>query len=814
MWKNYLKIAYRNLQKNKIFSLINILGLAIGMAACLLILQYVSFELSYDDFRRPTVYRISDYGYLNGETVGKRAQTAPALAPALQRDIPEVLQAARLVHTAPLMSDPVMQVGERSFHEEKIYFADSSFLNMFSYHMSEGNSDWALSQPNSVVISESMAQKYFPAQEALGQMLTFYMGERGHTQLKVTGIFQDTPENSHVHTDFIIAFNSLPWNLDENWDWGNFYNYIELVPESDPSVVKNKISAVLEKYMGEEVMTEWRKAGYSRELDLQPIQSIHLDSDLEAEAEPNGSRRTVAFLTLIAFFILIIAWINYLNLTTAKSVERAKEIGIRKVVGSNRKQLIAQFMAESFMINLLAATLALVLSQLLMPAFRSLTQGIFTTTFNTEMGIGIIGLFLIGIFLSALYPALVLSSYKPLQVLKGSLKNAKRGLRLRKGLVVFQFAASIALIAGTFAVRQQLDFMHRQDRGLNMEQTLIVKGPGIKDSTYQNHLAYFKNEVNKLPIVQEVSVSSSIPGRELSWGRGFYRPAQAENSTAVNIIAVDEEFFKLYDATFLAGRNFSKEFSSDRGAVIFNETAIRQLGFENAEGAIQQTIIWDEADNDQHPKEIIGVIKDFNQESLHKEVGPMVFVLKRYLNAPWAGEYYSLKINTNDYPAGLKQIQADWGQAFPNSPFDYFFLDDYFNNQYQADRQFARIFSLFAGLAIMIACLGLFGLSSYMTLQRTREIGIRKVMGASILNIVTLLSGDFFRLIAAASIIILPVIYYVMKNWLQNYAYQMEIQWWLLILPVVLVWLMAFITISFQTIKTAVANPVNSLRSE
>lgn len=813
MWKNYLKIAFRNLLKNKVFSLINILGLAIGMAACLLILQYVSFELSYDDFRKPTVYRISDYAYMKGEMVGQRAQTAPALTPAMQRDIPEVIQAARLVHTAPLMSDPVMQAGDKSFHEEKIYFADSSFPNMFSYRMLEGNLDLALTQPNSVIMSESMALKYFPNQEAFDQMLTFHMGDRGNTQLKVTGIFEDTPQNSHVHTDFMVSFSSLPWNLDENWDWGNFYNYIELVPESDPAVVKSKISTMLEKYM-REVMVEWRKGGYRRELDLQPIQSIHLDSNLEAEAEVNGSRRTVEFLILIAFFILVIAWINYLNLTTAKSVERAKEIGIRKVVGSSKKQLIAQFMADSFMVNLFAAILAITLSQLLMPSFRTLTNGHFTTNLNTEIGLGIVGLFLIGAFLSGLYPAFVLSSYQPLQVLKGSFKNAKQGLRLRKGLVVFQFAASIALIAGTFAVRQQLDFMHQQDRGLDMEQTLIVKGPGIKDSTYYDHLAYFKDEVNKLPVVQEVSVSSNVPGKELSWARGFYRPAQSENRTSVNIIAVDEDFFELYGATFLAGRNFSQEFSSDRGAVIFNETAMRRMGFDNLEEAVQETIIWDEAENDQHRKEIIGVIKDFNQESLHKEVGPMVFALKKYLNAPWAGEYYSLKVSTKDHPAAVDQIQAQWAQAFPNSPFDYFFLDDYFNSQYLSDQQFARIFSLFAGLAILIACLGLFGLSSYMTLQRTREIGIRKVMGASILNLMTLLSQDFFKVIALASIIMLPVLYYVLKNWLQNYAYQMEIHWWLLALPVGLVWLMAFITISFQTIKTSLANPVKSLRYE
>ena len=644
MIKNYLKIAYRNLQKSKVFSIINILGLAVGMATCLLILRYVSFELSYDDFRKATVYRISEHGYMHGEMIGNRAQTVPALAPALQRDVPEIVRATRLVHTGPLMSDPVMQVGDRSFHEGKIYFADPSFLNMFSYHLISGNADQALEEPNCVVISQSTAHKYFPHQEALGQTLTFYEGERGQTQLMVTGVFEDVPVNSHLHTDFLVSFNSIPWNLDENWDWGNFYNYVEITPGTDPAVVKHKIAAVLEKYQGK-TLAEWRKEGYTRELDLQPIQSIHLDSHLEAEAETNGSRQTVEFLTLIAFFILIIAWINYLNLTTAKSVERAREIGIRKVVGSSRKQLITQFLSESLLINLLALILALALGQMLMPAFSTLVHGHFASIFNTNIGVAVIGLFLIGAFLSGLYPAFVLSSFKPLQVLKGNAKNS-RGAGLRKGLVIFQFAASIALIAGTFAVRQQLNYMQQRNLGLNINQTLVVKGPGIKDSTYQNHLEYFKNEMNSMPDVEEVAVSSSIPGKELSWGREFYQPAHPDARRGVNIIAVDEDFFKLYGATFLAGRNFSRDFSSDRKAVIFNETAIHQLGFKSPEDAVQQTIIWDESDNDQQPRQIIGVVKDFNQESLHKEVGPIVFALKKYLNAPWAGEYYSLKINS------------------------------------------------------------------------------------------------------------------------------------------------------------------------
>ncbi|WP_425637887.1 ABC transporter permease [Algoriphagus yeomjeoni] len=811
MFYHYLKIAHRNLWRNKVFSLINIMGLAVGMAACLLIFRYVDFELSYDDFRKPTIYRVSSNAYMNGELVGKRAQTVPALAPAFQRDISEVIHGARIVHTAPLMSDPVFQVGDRSFHEEKIYYADSSFLSMFSYKMLRGDIQTALTQPGSVVLSESVSKKYFPDGDAVGESLNFYMGDRGQTQLLISGVFEDIPNNSHLQTDFLISFISLPWNLNEDWDWGNFYNYIEILPGSDVAIVKQKIHGVLEKYRGE-TLAEWRKDGYYEEFELQPIQGIHLDSNLEAEAEVNGSRRTVTFLTLIAFFILVIAWINYLNLTTAKAIERAKEIGIRKVVGSNRGQLIVQFLTESCLINLVAALMALLISNLLMTPFHDLTQGHFAKGFDLEMGLGIMGLFLFGILISGLYPAIALS-FQPVQLIKGNLKKTK-GVQLRKALVVFQFAASIALIAGTFGVRKQLDFMQHQDMGLDLGQTLILKGPGIKDSTYQSQLTFFKNEVQMLPEVESVSVSSNIPGQQLSWGRSFYPPANPEFRKGVKIVAVDEDFFELYGSTFLAGRNFSPEITSDRGAVIFNETAIRQLGFNSPEDAVGQTIIWDESDNDQHEKEILGVISDFNQQSLHNEVGPMVFALKEYLNAPWAGEYYSLKITSADYPFALEQIQANWSEAFRGSPFDYFFLDTYFDNQYKSDKQFAKVFSLFAGLAILIACLGLFGLSSYMTLQRTKEIGIRKVLGASVFTIMSLLSREFIGLIGIASIVILPVVWFFMKKWLENFAYQMEFHWWLLALPVVLVWFMALITISFQSIKAALMNPVNSLKSE
>jgi putative ABC transport system permease protein len=815
MLRNYFTIAYRNLLKNKGFSIINIVGLAIGMSACLLILQYVSFELSYDDFRKTNVYRIADYGYMQGELIGKRAQTSPALAPALQREIPEVVHAARLVHTAPLMSDPVIQAGERSFHEERIYFADASILHMFSYQLLEGNPDKALSLPEHVLLSASMAQKYFPEQDALGQMLTFHMGERGKTQLKVSGVFGDIPENAHLHTDFLISFNSIaiPGNLDENWEWGNFYNYIELNPGSDPVVVQEKMTAVVEKHMGD-VTAEWRKGGYTREPVLQAIQSIHLDSDLEAEAEPNGSRRAVEFLSIIAFFILLIAWINYLNLTTAKSAERAREISIRKVMGSRRYQLIGQFMTESLLINLLGAVLALTLVQLLAPSFRTFTGSSFASGYDSNMLWFIVTVFLIGSLLAGLYPAYLISSYQAVKGLKGLPHTSKNGIGLRKGLVVLQFAASIALITGTLAVQQQLSFMRQQDLGLDIEQTLIVKGPGIKDSTYQSRLASFKYEAAKLPSVQAIGLSSSIPGKELSWGRSFYRPSYPENAQGISIIAVDEDFFDLYQADFLAGRNFSEAYSSDKEAVIFNEKAIWLLGFDHAEAAMQQEVIWKETDGQHWPREIIGVIKDFNQEALHKEVGPVVFALKRYVNAPWAGEYYSLKISTQDYPATLAQIQASWQQSFPNSPFDYFFLDEFFNRQYQADQLLSKVFGLFSSLAILIACLGLFGLSSCTTVQRTKEIGIRKVLGASVSSIIRLLSQDFVRLVLLSAVVALPLAYWAMNEWLQNYAYRIEISGWLLVIPVLAVLLLALLTVGLHTVKAALRNPARSLRYE
>ncbi|MES2734429.1 MAG: ABC transporter permease [Bacteroidota bacterium] len=819
MLHNYLTIAWRNLLRHKVFSLINILGLAIGMAACLLILQYVSFELSFDSFHEKgdRIYRIRKDSWQNGVQLSKSATTDPALAPALKAELPEVVQATRIVHTSPFMTDPVMQHGNQSFFENRIYIVDPAFLQMFTLTFRHGNPTTALAQPQDILLSHSMANKYFGKENALGKTLVFHQGINGKRPVTVAGVFEDLPENSHFKPDFLVPFTSLPsnWNLDKNWDWGNFYTYVELAPGTHSTLVENKFPALLKKYLGDVVDVK-KNGGYEGKLLLQPLKSIHLYSDLWAEMEVNGNGQAVWLLTIIAFFILLIAWINYINLSTAKATDRAREVGIRKVVGSGRAQIIKQFLLESFLLNLGAAALSITLFQFLLPFFRVFTGRPLASSFGNDPQLWLyaIILFLSGTLLSGFYPAIVVSAYQPIQVLKGKVRASTDGVWLRKGLVVFQFATSIALIVGTLTVKQQLAFMQNQDLGVNLDQTLILKGPAVRDSSYQRKFDYFKAVARQNPTVQQVAVSSNIPGQEVSWGRSFSRQTNQKDQQGINIIAIDEDFLPLYESKFLAGRNFSKDFSSDRDGIIFNGEAIRLLGFSSPEAAIGQVVIWYEGDNNSLPKRVIGVIKSYNQQSLKQEVVPLVFALKQYLDAPWAGEYYSIRLNTNHLPNTLEKLRGSWNEIFPGNPFDHFFLNDFFNAQYKTDIQFGKVFQLFSALAIFIACLGLFGLALFTTTQRTKEIGVRKVLGANISSIVLLLSKDFIQLVLIANLLSWPLAYWGISQWLENYAFRIEISPWLFILPTLLVLLIALLTVSFQTWRAARQNPVKALRYE
>ncbi|MGE0770304.1 MAG: ABC transporter permease [Cyclobacteriaceae bacterium] len=812
MLKSFLIISARKLMKHGVFSFINVAGLTLGITSCVLILIYVGYEKSFDDFRPADIYRVVQRGYMHNVEQGKSAQVVPALPLALNNDLPEVVDACRLVHTAPLMADPVIQVGDKSFRENRIYFADPTFLQLMNYSMLSGRADHAIDGPNQVVISSSTAKKYFGKQDPINQTMILHKGERGISELKVTAVFEDVPQNSHLHTDFIISFSTLGFNLDEDWDWGNFYAYIKLTPGATPELVESKIPSVLDKYLGESIAL-WAKEGYTFKYFLQPIRSIHLDSHLWAEAEPNGDRDQVNFLAIIAIVILIIAWVNYINFAIANSSEHVKEIGIRKISGSSRFQLIGQQLTDAMLINVIAAGFSIALIQAVLPLLNQL----FSLPALTLQGIHwlwLSGFFVTGTLLSGAYPALLTSRHKPVALLTSRIPTGGFGSRLNRSLVMFQFSVSIILIISTLVIQRQLSFMHEQDLGLNISSVLVVKGPATKDSLYAGQLDFFRNQVRQIKGVEAMAVTSSVPGQELHWGRSFHMMDDPANAVGIYIVAIDENFFDLFQASFSAGGNFKDGSLLNQDAVIINETAARALGFNDPSEIVDKTIIWQESDNNHQPKRVVGVVKDFNQQSLKANVEPMIFALKKFLRAPWAGEYYAFKLSGGAGAPAIAQIKDQWNSVFPGNPFDYFFQDDYFARQYENENAFGGVFKLFAGLAIMISCMGLFGLSYHVTIKRIKEIGIRKVLGSTELGIIALLSKDFVRWVAMAYVIACPLAWYGADTWLQNFAFRIDITPGIFIYAGIISLLISLVTVSWRSAWAARRNPSESLRYE
>jgi putative ABC transport system permease protein len=813
MLRNFFVIAGRKIWRSKLFASLNILGLSLGIVSFILIDLYVRYEKSFDEFRSPKVYRIAQYAYQNNAEVGKSAQWVPGLAPAIKNDMPEVADAARLAHTGPFMADPVMQAGEKIFRESKIYYADSSFLELFSYEMVAGSAATALALPDQVTLSESASKRYFGNEEPMGQTLLFHRGENGISTLKVTGVFKDVPANAHLHTDFLISFKSLEFyeRLTTDWGWGNFYTYVKLAPHTEATAVEAKFPAFLKKYLT--YLSDGTADGYSVKLALQPIQNIHLDSKLWGELEPNGDRRTINFLAIIALFIMVIAWVNYINFAIAKSAESIKEISIRKISGSNIWQLIGQLMAESAMVNLLAIFISVAVLEMTLPLFKNiLTLPEALTLSKKEVWI-ILLLFVVGTLASGLYPAYAISSLKPLAVLKT--KGSRLfNISLNRSLIIFQFTASMILIISTVTIYRQLDYMLNQNTGFDLEQTVIVKGPAIKDTTYHAHLDFFRHAIDQLPEVSAMAMASSIPGEQVHWGRGYTPASDPTKNIGANIVAVDENYFPLFKATFVAGGNFSDGTLANQHTIVFNETAVRELGYTNPSDIINETIIWHESDNNDVPKKVIGVVKDFNQTSFHNAVGPMVFALKKYLNAPWAGEYYAFKIPTKNIDQSIASIQQVWQKVFTDNPFDYFFLDKYFFNQYKSDQRFGRVFAVFSVLAMIIASLGLFGVSSYLILLRTKEIGVRKVLGSSSAEVVQLLTRDFMWWVFIAFILACPIAAYLMNQWLQEFAFKIALSPWIFLAAGASCMTLALITVTWKSWRMANINPAEALKNE
>lgn len=811
MLYNYLTLAWRNIRKNKVFSFINMMGLAIGMAGCLLILEYILFETSYDQFHTngKQIYRVISQPE-ESETFVATAN-AP-LGPTLKAEFPEVEKFTRFLFSSGVVTISNTQTGKvASYREDKLAYVDSTFLQLFSYPVLSGTRAGMLQNPNTVVISENFANKYFGSGNAVGNTLTFY-DQFGKHICTVTGVLAGIPQNSHLQFDALFSMATLNkteqfWAKLDNWSWTSFYTYVQLAENASSQQMTDKFPALIKKYGGSDKM----------KLALQHMPAIHLYSDLQAEAGINGNIKLIYFLSTIAFFILIIAWINYINLSTARSIDRAKEVGIRKVSGSTKWQLIGQFLFEALLLNILAIILSLTIVQLSQPLFNALTEkplSIWLLGAHSVWAVILI-IFMVGASLSGLYPAVVLSSFQPVHVLKGRFTGNSKGAFLRKSLVTFQFATSVALIIGTLTVYTQLQYMRNKDLGMNISHMLVVKAPMIQgeEQKFVENIAVYKNSIKQYPEVEAITASQTIPGIGYNWySSGFRRQNESANPThKYNVFYINNDFLETYQIKLVGGRNFSLARSAE-GAdkeVIINQTALKQLGFSLPEAAINQYLYNGETKEGQ----IVGVVQDYHHESLKNNLEAIVIFPSEWAN------YFTLRINSSENPTEtiaqvISTAKKQYETLFPGNPFEYFFLDEFFNQKYQADRQFGEIFSLFSALAIIVACLGLFGLASFTIAQRTKEIGIRKVLGASVPSILILLSKDFIRLVLLANLIAWPLAYMGMHWWLQNYPFRIELHWWLFVIPALLTLCIALLTISLQTVRTARSNPIQSLRYE
>jgi putative ABC transport system permease protein len=817
MLQNFMRIAIRHWRKRKGYSALNIFGLTAGIVCCLLIFEYVAYERSYDGFHEKAdrIVRVQNEEWQKGRMVVPCAAAMPALAPALKREVPEVEDACRIYVDGFLLSNDERHL---RFREASVYMADPSVLEFFRLPLTRGNAKTALSDPGKIIISETEARKYFGGTDVLGKVLTIH-GTNGLRPLEVTGVFRDYPENSHLKFELIVSYVTRSQingtygrpndPIETSWDWTDFYTYVLLRKGADAKRLEAKANALMDRYYND--LPKNKQVGERYTLSVMPLQHIHLYSHYTEEISPNGDGQSVYFLFLIAFFIIGIAWVNYINLATARSLERAREVGVRKVLGAMRGELIWQFMLESLLFNLVALLVAFGLTLAVNPLFARLTGRPLSGFVGLPSAYWayFAALFACGTFLSGFYPSLVLSRYTPVKVLKGLFKNASGGQWLRKGLIVGQFAASIILIAGTLVVYRQMRYMRNVPLGADIDQTVVLPGAGsgLPDSAYDGVYGAFRNELLRIPGVRGVTASSDVMGKEILWSTDWYLPGAADRH-AVNLfhLGVDDQYVRNYGLKVVAGRDFSRDYGTDRRGVILNATAVKEFGFHSPEAAIGRLVKGGQWRDTFH---VVGVIADFHNEGLQKAIQPLALLPHRDRRA-----YYSVKMAGGDPTETLAAIKTLWAGYFPGDPYSYFFLDEFFGRQYAENRRFGEVFALFALLTIAIACIGLLGLSAYNVLQRTKEIGIRKVLGASVGNLLFILSRDFILLVGIAFVIAIPVTWLAMDSWLRGFAYRTSLSWWVFGLAGMLAILVAFLTVGGQAVKAAMANPVKSLRNE
>jgi putative ABC transport system permease protein len=799
MLKNYITSALRNLYKTRVYTIVNILGLSIGMAIFILILSYVTQEKSYDKFHNDyeRIYRVRYERYSeDGESV-RFASCCPPVGLRIRSLFPEVEKVARIArYPASVSFQDVI------FFEERLFYAEPEFFELFNFSFISGDPVNGINGPNKVFISQSTAKKYFGDENPIGKSISIDK----KTECEITGVFKDMPQNSHIKLDIVLPWknllNLLGPDFDESWGDSGAFTYIKFKEESNITEFHDKLNKLADDEFGS-ILKQYK---LTMTLPLQPLTDIHLNSHFQQEFEVNGDKTTTNLLMVVALLIIVIAWVNYVNLSTARSLTRAKEVGLRKVVGALRFQLMVQLFLEVVIINCIAVVLALLLTLLFNPLMIYLTGSqLSVSLWNTQLlWTSILSLFSIGILLSGLYPVFVLSSFNPLHVLKGKLGSKPEGINLRKALVVFQFTMALGLLSCTLAVFKQVNFMRNQSLGFSIDKVVAVRGPRVMAANHRSNVNSFKQEIVKNSLVDKMCVVTEVPGKQVYWDAGGIAPVGSDESKNYQIVGVDYDFVDLFETKILVGRSFSRNFPSDTVALVLNETAVKWMGFVSPDSCVgKQVNYWGIIYT------IIGVMKDYHQQSPKVAFEPHLYRLLPYGRG--SRSMFAFKVNS---PNAVKVIQSKYEELFPGNPFEYFFLDEYFDRQYKSDIIVGRVFSIFSILAIMVTAMGILGLFSFMVTQRTKEIGIRTVIGADTKALIILFSKDFLWLTLMSFAIAIPLSYYFIIQWLESFTVKMPITISIFLVPLVILAFVAGSTITYQVLRAVRQNPVESLRSE
>lgn len=817
MLKNYLTIAWRNLMKNKTFSFINIFGLAIGLTCCLLISLYLYNELSYDVYHKhgDRVYQLGTTFIREGQEDDNSANTPGPMAAAMQMEFPEIENTTRLIKTfaddKTLLQYTPIKGDVRSFYETQGYLADSTFFQMFTYAFREGSAAKALVEPNSLVLSEEIADKIFGKEPALNKIIRISSSTNGDYDFKVTGVFTPHKHPTHIDARFFMSVKGgdVEQFIRNRTDLASnnmFYTYFLLKPGSDVKKLEAKFPAFIDKYAGKDL----KAMGFYKKQFLTSLRDIHLFSRTTSNVTPPGSVTYLYILASIALFTLLIACINFMNLSTARSSKRSAEVGVRKVLGAERSSLIKQFLGESLLMAFMSFLLALVLVQLLLPLFSQVSGKSFSFSIQ-QFALIFLSFFVLAMitgFLAGSYPAFYLSSFKPVRVLKGRFTNSLAAISLRKALVIVQFVISVVLIIASVVISNQMNYMRSKDLGFQKEQQIVIP---MRSSAAKNSYVSLRNELEKNSFIQSVGASEYYPGILNPRDMPLYKEGKTMNEAQrVYMNGVDDKFLPTLGIEPIAGRLFSNQFPADTGyRMILNNRAVSKMGFASAQDAIGKNVVID-WQGTTYRFEVIGVVKDFHFQDLHVPIEPYGF----QLNTGSGYNYLIAHAKAGQLDRTLKSIETTWDRFNPNEPFEYSFLDDDFAKNYVAENRLASIVKYFTIIAILISCLGLFGLATFSAEQRTKEIGIRKVLGATSYSIVGLLSKDFLKLVTVAVLVASPIAWYIMYKWLQDFEYRVSIGWWMFLAAAMVALVIAFVTISVQAVRAANTNPVKNLRTE